>query len=107
LAALAVNFARTFSASEHHFYAFYLVSHGAVNLALVIGLLNRERWAYPATFAVLSVFIAYQMHRYVYTHDLGLIVLTILDLVVMGLAWSEYRLRRTPPISGTGTAASR
>jgi uncharacterized membrane protein len=106
-AALAVDFARTFSVSEHHFYAFYLVSHGAVNIALVIGLLKSERWAYPATFAVLSVFIAYQMHRYVYTHDLGLIVLTILDLVVMGLAWSEYRLRRTPPISGTGIAASR
>jgi uncharacterized membrane protein len=56
---------------------------------------------------VLSVFIAYQMHRYVYTHDLGLIVLTVLDLAVMGLAWSEYRLRRTQPIAGTGIAASR
>jgi uncharacterized membrane protein len=107
LAALAVDFARTFSVSEHHFYAFYLVSHGAVNIALVIGLLKRQRWAYPATFAVLSVFIAYQMHRYVYTHDLGLIVLTILDLVVMCLAWSEYRLRPMPPIAGTGIAASR
>jgi uncharacterized membrane protein len=96
IAALASAFVRTFSASEHDFYAFYLLSHGAVNLALVFGLLKRERWAYPATFAVLSAFIAYQMLRYVYTHDIGLIVLTILDLVVMALAWSEYRLRRTP-----------
>jgi len=94
LASLVVGFARTFSASEHYFYAFYLVSHGAVNFALVFGLLRRMRWAYPATFAILSAFIACQVYRYAYTHDAGLIALTILDLIVMGLAWNEYRLRR-------------
>lgn len=94
LSTLVARFARTFSASEHDFYSVYLVSHGAINFALVFGLLRRERWAYPATFAVLSAFIAFQIHRYVYTHDVGLIALTILDLIVMGLAWSEYRLRR-------------
>jgi len=94
LATLTVGFARTFSASEHEFYAFYLISHGVVNFALVFGLLTERRWAYPATFAVLSAFIAYQTYRYAFTHDVGLIALTILDLIVMGLAWNEYRLRR-------------
>jgi uncharacterized membrane protein len=63
--------------------------------ALVLGLLRREKWAYPATFAVLTAFIAYQAYRYVYTHDVGRIAFTILDLAVMGLAWSEYRLGRS------------
>lgn len=94
LATLMAEFARTFSAREHDFYSLYLVSHGAINFALVFGLLRRERWAYPATFAVLSAFIAFQVHRYFHTHDVGLIALTALDLVVIGLTWNEYRLRR-------------
>lgn len=94
LAGLVIEFAQTFSASEHDFYAFYLVSHGAVNFVLVFGLLRRMRWAYPATFAVLSAFIGYQIYRYIYTFDVGLIALTILDLIVIGLVWNEYRLRR-------------
>jgi hypothetical protein len=61
--------------------------------ALVFGLLRQERWAYPATFALLSAFIAFQLHRYASTHDRGLVALTILDLVVMALTWNEYRVR--------------
>jgi uncharacterized membrane protein len=86
------RFARTFSSREHAFYAFYLVSHGVVNGLIVTGLLLRTRWAYHATFVVLTLFIAYQLYRYSYTHDIGLIVITIIDLIVMALAWNEYRV---------------
>jgi uncharacterized membrane protein len=84
-------FTRTFSSNEHHYYVFYLLSHGAANLAIVVGLLREKLWAYPATFAVLSLFIAYQLHRFYYVRDPGLIVLSALDLFVMALAWNEYR----------------
>ena len=89
---LIAKFARTFTGAEHHFYAFYLVSHGLVNLAIVAALLSRKLWAYPAIFVVLTAFIAYQLYRYTYTHDIGLIAITALDLFVMALAWHEYRL---------------
>ena len=36
--------------------------------------------------------MAYQLYRYTYTHDIGLIALTALDLIVLGLAWHEYAL---------------
>ena len=85
-------FIRTFTPNEHHYYVFYLLSHGVANLALVVGLLRQKLWAYPATFAVLSLFIAYQLHRYYYVRDPGLIVLSALDVIVMALAWNEYRL---------------
>ena len=39
-----------------------------------------------------TLFIGYQAYRYAYTHDIGLIVITIIDLIVMALAWNEYRL---------------
>ena len=86
--------AQTFSVQTHDFYAFYLLSHGVVKLALVVGLLLGRLWAYPASLAVLGLFIAYQLYRYSYTHSLGLIVLTIFDLVVIALIWHEYRLVR-------------
>lgn len=95
---LTVKFARTFTGAEHHFYAFYLVSHGVVNMVLVVGLLRQKLWAYPATFVVLSLFIVYQLYRYSFTQDIGLLVITALDLIVMALAWHEYQLRRRLPI---------
>jgi uncharacterized membrane protein len=90
-----LDFSRTFSVAEHNFYAFYLLSHGLVKSILVIGLLREKLWAYPASFAVFSAFIAYQLYRYSYTHDVGLILLTVFDLFVIALAWHEYRLLRT------------
>ena len=86
------RFAHGFSPPEHEFYAFYLVSHGIINGTIVAGLLLGKRWSYHATFVVLTLFIAYQLYRYSYTHDIGLIAITIIDLIVMTLAWNEYRL---------------
>jgi uncharacterized membrane protein len=89
-----LQFAQTFSVAEHHFYAFYLLSHGLVKLLLVFGLLRERLWAYPASFAVFGAFIAYQLYRYSYTHEVALIALTVFDLFVIALAAHEYRLLR-------------
>jgi len=95
-----MSLANNFSVGSQHFYAFYLLSHGLVKVALVIGLLRNLLWAYPASLAVLALFIIYQLYRFAGTHSAGLIVLTMFDLVVMVLIWHEYRLirrhRRSP-----------
>ena len=70
-----LQFAQTFSVAEHNFYAFYLLSHGIIKRVLVIGLLRERLWAYPASFAVFGAFIAYQLYRFSFTHDIGLILL--------------------------------
>jgi len=88
------RFAQSFSKSEHEFYAFYLVSHGVVNAAIVAGLLLQKRWSYHATFVVLTLFIAYQLYRYSYTHEIALIALSVFDVFVIYLAAHEYRLLR-------------
>ncbi|MFL6764315.1 MAG: DUF2127 domain-containing protein [Sphingomicrobium sp.] len=85
---------RHFPLSEQQFYAFYLLSHGLIKAALVAGLLREKLWAYPAAIAVFGGFIAYQLYRYSYTHEIGLIVLSIFDLFVIALAVHEYRLLR-------------
>lgn len=90
--AYMMAFARAFSVQSQHFYAFYLVTHGILKLGVVIGLLREKLWAYPACFVVFTAFIAYQLYRYSYTHDMGLILLSILDAFVILLAVHEYRL---------------
>ena len=89
-----LEFAGEFTPQSHHFYAFYLLSHGIVKGAVVAGLLREKLWAYLASFAVFGGFIAYQLYRYSHTHEVALILLSIFDLFVIYLAVHEYRLLR-------------
>jgi uncharacterized membrane protein len=92
VAAHLLSLAQNFTVSTQHFYAFYLLSHGFIKVFLVIGLLRNKLWAYPVSLVVLCLFIVYQLYRFSYTHGFGLIVLTLFDVMVMGLIWHEYRL---------------
>ena len=94
IALQALKFGQHFSVEEHHFYAFYLLSHGIIKSVLVIGLLRERLWAYPASFAVFGAFIAYQLYRFSFTQDIGLILLSVFDAFVIYLAVHEYRLLR-------------
>ncbi len=94
-----LNLAQNFTISTQRFYAFYLLSHGLIKVFLVIGLLRNKLWAYPVSLVVLGLFIVYQLYRYSYTRGIGLIVLTVFDVIVMGLIWHEYRLVRRHLIS--------
>jgi uncharacterized membrane protein len=87
-----LSLAQNFTVSTQRFYAFYLLSHGLIKVFLVVGLLRNKLWAYPVSLVVLGLFIAYQLYRFSYTHGVGLIVLTVFDVIVMGLIWHEYRL---------------
>src|SRR6185369_3583441 len=86
--------AQHFSVASKSFYAFYLLSHGAIKLLLVIGLLRNQLWSYPASLVAMAAFIVYQLYRFSYTHSPGLIALTVFDLVVIALIWHEWRVRR-------------
>jgi uncharacterized membrane protein len=89
-----LNAAQHLTGATQSFYAFYLASHGLIKVVLVIGLLREKLIAYPLSLVALGAFIAYQLYRYSYTHSLGLIILTVFDLVVIILVWHEWRLLR-------------
>ena len=95
LASLLVGAAANVSAESQHFAEIYLAAHGAIDLALVIGLLAGALWAYPAALGGIAAFMAYQLYRYTETGGVILIGLMILDTVVWWLVWREYvRVRR-------------
>ena len=94
LATHLLSAAQHLTGGTQSFYAFYLVSHGLIKVALVVGLLREKLIAYPLSLFALGAFITYQLYRYSYTHSFGLILLTIFDLIVVVLVWHEWRLLR-------------
>jgi uncharacterized membrane protein len=44
---------------------------------------------------VFGAFIVYQLYRFTFTHGIGLIALSVFDLVVIWLIWLEYRALRS------------
>jgi uncharacterized membrane protein len=73
------------------FPSLFLLSHGIAKVVLVIALWMKELWAYPATILVFSAFSAYQIYRCSHTHSIALFILTIFDVVVIGLTWQQWR----------------
>jgi uncharacterized membrane protein len=54
-------------------------------------LLKQKLWAYPSAVIVFGAFIVYQLYRFTLTHSIGLIALSLFDLVVIWLIHLEYR----------------
>jgi uncharacterized membrane protein len=82
-----------FSLSTRNFTAAYLLTHGVIKLWLIIGLLRGKLGYYPLAIAVFGLFIIYQLYRFNLSHSLWLVLITVVDIVVIGLTWQEYRRR--------------
>ena len=76
------------------FGAVYLISHGVVKIVLVAALLRNQIWAYPWTIAFLVAFILYQLYRLTFAPSIGLVGLTVFDVVVAWLTIREYQRQR-------------
>ena len=81
----------TLTGSSLRFGAAYLLLHGVVKIVLVAALLRNQLWAYPLTIAFLIAFIVYQIYRLTFAPSVGLVGLTVFDLVVTWLAIREYQ----------------
>src|SRR6266481_1194514 len=91
VATLLQRIVHELTADTKLFISGYLIIHGVIKVLLVAGLLGRRLWAYPVSLWFLAAFIAYQMYRFLFTHSLWLIALTVLDLIVAFLIWREYQ----------------
>jgi uncharacterized membrane protein len=92
IAAHAITLAQQFSLTPQIFLAVYLLSRGLIKLALVIALLKKQLWAYPASLVVLALFMLYQIYQIIINHSALLIALTLFDIIIMWLIWHEYRI---------------
>lgn len=91
LAAALLRMVQSLSVGTQDFFASYLVVHGVLKLAVVLLLARGILWANPLAVVVLSGFVLYQAHRFVLHPDVGLVLLSLLDLAVIVLTLLEYR----------------
>jgi uncharacterized membrane protein len=73
------------------FGAVYLLSHGIVKVVLVAEVMRDRLWAYIALIAFTILFIIYQTYRMVVDFTIGMLLLTIFDLIIIYLTQNEYR----------------
>lgn len=79
------------SLGTQNFAGIYLLAHGLVKVAMVVGLLRGVRWAYPAAVVLMTAFIGYQGYRLFHQPSLLLVLLTVIDVTVTGLIVREWR----------------
>lgn len=89
-----IHAVQNLSIGAQNFAALYLLGHGVIKLWLIVGLLRKKVWYYPVAIVIFSLFIAYQLYRYTFTHSMWLLLITLVDLVVIGLTLHEYRYLR-------------
>jgi uncharacterized membrane protein len=73
------------------FFGTYLFVAGIINLGLIIALWKEKLIAYPISIIFFSLFVIYQIYRYILTPSWILIILTILDLIIIFLSYREYK----------------
>lgn len=88
------DYAAHFSVDKEHFFAAYLLIHGLVKIVLVYGLLRDRKWAFPTSLVVLTAFLVYQAYELSIAPGIGLLVLTLFDMVVVWLIWREWQMEK-------------
>ncbi len=89
-----IHLAQTYSFNMQIFGSIYLLVHGIIKIFLIFSLWKRKLWAYPTAIIFFSIFAIYQIYRYIFNHSIWLIILTVLDVFVIGITYLEYRRLR-------------
>jgi uncharacterized membrane protein len=97
IAHYVIKVAHDLSTSAKTFAAFYLLSHGVIKLVLIVEILRKRHWAYPAFIIALAALITYQSYKLLHGLSIGLAALTVIDAAVLVLTWHEYRVVRATP----------
>ena len=92
-----VHVSEHLSINSQVFGFIYLLSHGVIKFFIIISLLKKKMWAYPAAIAFFAAFGIYQIYKYEITGSIGWILLTLSDVFIIILTWLEYRSLKSYP----------
>jgi uncharacterized membrane protein len=87
------------SLHRRHFYSLLFLSHGALKLILVSGLMRNKVWAYPTTMVIFTAFALYQAFEIYSSPSIPLGIITAVDILVVLLIGREYYAMKRSEIS--------
>jgi uncharacterized membrane protein len=85
-----INQWHTISLSSNSFWGLLFLAHGATKLVLSAALLKDRLWAYPTAAIVFALFVGYELYSLINRPSLFLLLVTIFDVIVVGLILREY-----------------
>jgi uncharacterized membrane protein len=91
IATFIANSGHNLAHNSRLFGGLYLVLHGLVKLAVIIGVLKQKLWAYPWLMIVLFAFICFQVWDILHKFTLGLTLLSLFDSFIIVLTWFEWQ----------------
>ena len=74
-----------------YFLALYFIFWGIIDVVLSYNLIKHRLWAFPASFILISLFVIYEAIRFSRTHSFILLGVILLDTIILGLIWREYK----------------
>lgn len=89
-----IQLSQNLSISTLSFAAVYLIIHGSIKLGLFFGLWSKKLWVYPLAGVVLSLFVIYQLMRFLSSHSMLLLFLTLVDILILVLLGFEYKRQK-------------
>ena len=81
------------SSHSNYFLAAYLMFWAAIDIFLSVSLLRNKLWAYNVAFAVIGLFVLYEIYRFSHTHSVVLAVVILIDIAILWFIKRERRLR--------------
>ncbi|MCS4532367.1 DUF2127 domain-containing protein [Corynebacterium sp. ES2794-CONJ1] len=88
-----INSVDSIDISTQNYIVFYLVVHAVVKTILIVAVLRGKLWAYPLMIAVLVGFVVYQSYEMYFEVTIGLLTLTIIDIILIWLTIHEWRIK--------------
>ncbi len=93
IANLLVHATSHYASGGRIFLVVYLWVHAAIKLIAVVGILKNWLWAYPFSLVSLGLLALYQLYTIIFVKaSTGMILLTVFDVIILGLIWREYKI---------------
>lgn len=86
-----INVLHHFGPGTKTFLVAYFLIHACINVLLFVTIWKKEKMAYPFAIALLCVLTIYQVIRFMHTHSLILLGLTIIDIILIYFVIDEYK----------------
>ena len=90
LATYIMHSADHFNSGNKSFAIAYLWVHATIKLIAVIGIMRNRLWAYPFSLITLGLLMLFQIYSIAVKFSLGMLLLTLFDVVILWLILREY-----------------
>jgi uncharacterized membrane protein len=82
------------TADVQHFWALLFIAHGVVVMFLVVGLIKKTIWIYPAAAIIFACLLIYQTIHIIVAPSLLLTLLSAFDALFIWLIVQEYQYQK-------------